>query len=319
MKRIIYVLPLLLIASLSFAQKPAHHDPEAGTNPKTITAYQIKPIAVDGDLSDWPTDLEKRSCEEFYPSYPINSSAASTQDNWFMTAWNDSTNQIFIAGWSEDDINVSQLSKWNEGVIPSDVWFLDRWEMYVEWDNDDVGAYGYTDNGNVQYAIVQNDKDRTDGEYATSQEKDAAGNILDIGTAFWITNLNTVTLDGRPPFAQVKWIIKPKDPANPFGPYTAQFEMAFKVLNFLAVDIEPIEKTDTVDIGPDVNGGLGIGFDLTLMDRDGDSTTMTTVASEGAWIGWSSGSKNGNSSLDGTMLFSTTFKQATPVANWEVF
>ncbi|MEW6238800.1 MAG: hypothetical protein AB1656_25735 [Candidatus Omnitrophota bacterium] len=319
MKRFVFGATMLLAATLCFAQKPTHHDPQAGTNPKTMTVYQIKPITVDGDLSDWPNTLEKRSCEEFYPGYGVDNSGASTQDNWFMVAWNDSENKLYVAGYSEDDVNVSQLTKWNEGVIPTDVWFYDRWEIYVEWDNDKTGAYGYTENGNVQYAVVQNDKDRTDGEYATSQEKDAAGNILDVGTAFWITNLTAVTLDGRPPFAQAEWVIKPKDASKPFGPYVGQFEMSFKILNYLVEGVDPDEKLDTVDLGPNMNDGRGLGFDVTLMDRDGSIAAMTSAQGEGAWIGWSSGSKNANPQLNGTLTLSTTFKESTRIANWELF
>jgi len=313
------LVSLALVASLGFAQTPTHTDPESGTNPKTVTAYQIQPIKVDGDLSDWPSSLEKRTCEEFYPGYQVTTLGTSTQDNWFMVGWNDQANQVYIAGWTENDINVSQLSKWNEGVIPADTWFYDRLEIYVEWDNDDTGAYGYAENGNVQYAIVQNDIDRTGGEYDTSQEMDANGNFLAVGTAFWITNLNTATLDGRPPYAQAKWIMTPKDPNNPFGPYTSQFEMAFKVLTYLEIGVDPVEATDTLDIGPTVNDSRGIGFDVTLMDRDGDIATMATVQGQGAWIGWSSGSKNGNPQLDGTMMFSNEFKEITPVGRWELY
>ncbi|RJP31611.1 MAG: hypothetical protein C4527_07380 [Candidatus Omnitrophota bacterium] len=319
MKRTTLVLSLLLIVSLSFAQTPVHRDPQEGINPKTVTAYQIEPITVDGDLSDWPTDLEKRSCGEFYPSYTINSRALSTQDNWFMVAWNDQTNQVFIAGYSEDDVNVSQLSKWNGGVIGSDGWFCERWEVYTEWDNDDGGAYGPAEGGNLEYVIVQNDKGRTDGNYATSQEKDAAGNILDEGTAFWIYKYTMVTPDARPPFAQAKWVITPKDPNHPFGPYVGRFEMSFKVLNFLMEDVIPDENTDTVDLDPNVNNGRGIGFDMTFMDRDGDISSMVSTRDTWAWIGWSSESKVNQPQFNGKLLFSTEFKELTHITNWEVF
>mgnify|MGYP000905350413 CR=1 FL=1 len=319
MKRMWLGLSFMLVVSLSYAQSPVHHDPQAGTNPKTVTAYQIDPITVDGDLSDWPTTLEKRSCEEFYPSYPINSSAASTQDNWFSVAWNDETNQIYIAGYTEDDVNVSQLSKWNEGVVGSDGWFCERLEVYVEWDNDDSGAYGPIEGGNVQYVIVKNDKDRTDENYATSQEKDASGNILDDGTAFWIYKFTTVTADGRPPFADVQWVMTPKDANNPFGPYVSQFEMSFKVLNYLMEDVEAVESTDTVTLSPTLNGGKGIGFDVTFMDRDGDIDTKVSSTDTWAWIGWSSESKVNQPQFNGSLLFSMDFVKQTPVASWELF
>jgi hypothetical protein len=171
MKQAALTLSFMLIASLSYAQTPMHHDPQAGINPKTVTAYQIQPIQVDGDLSDWPTDLEKRSCEEFYPSYPINKSALSTQDNWFSVAWNNQTNELYIAGYSEDDVNVSQLSKWNGGTVGGDGWFCERWEVYVEWDNDDAGSYGPAAGGNLQYVMVQNDVGRTDGIMPRARRK----------------------------------------------------------------------------------------------------------------------------------------------------
>lgn len=319
MKRTNLALSLMLIASLSYAQKPSHHDPQAGINPKTVTAYQINPITVDGDLSDWPTTLEKRSCEEFYPSYPVNNSAASTQDNWFSVAWNAQTNEVYIAGYTEDDVNTSQLSKWNGGTVGSDGWFTERLEIYTEWDNDDTDAYGPAEGGNLQYVMVKNDKDRTDENYAASQEKDAEGNILDDGTAFWIYKYTTVTADARPPFAKAKWIMTPKDPNNPFGPYTSQFEISFKVLNFLLEEVEPVEKTDTVTLGPDLNNGGGIGFDITFMDRDGDVSTMVTDNSTWAWIGWSSESKVNQPQFDGTLLFSTDFKETTRITNWDLF
>ncbi|MEW6238801.1 MAG: hypothetical protein AB1656_25740 [Candidatus Omnitrophota bacterium] len=307
-----------MTATLCFAQKPVHHDPQAGTNPKTVTAYQIKPITVDGDFSDWPNTLEKRSCEEFYPAYAINTSELSTQDNWFSVAWNDQTNEIYIAAYSEDDVNASQLSQWNGGVISGDAWFCERWEVYVEWDNDKAGTYGPIGDGNVQYVIVQNDKGRTDGNYAISQEKDAAGNILDDGAAFWMYKYETIMPDGRPPFAKAKWVLKPKDPNNPFGPYVGQLEISFKVLNYLLEGVEPNESTDVVDLGPNVNDGRGIGFDMTFMDRDGDIKTMVT-SMDWAWIGWSSESKVNQVQFDGNLLFSTTFKESTRIANWDIY
>ncbi len=319
MKQAALTLSFMLIASLSYAQTPMHHDPQAGINPKTVTAYQIQPIQVDGDLSDWPTDLEKRSCEEFYPSYPINKSALSTQDNWFSVAWNNQTNELYIAGYSEDDVNVSQLSKWNGGTVGGDGWFCERWEVYVEWDNDDAGSYGPAAGGNLQYVMVQNDVGRTDGNYATSQEKDTAGNILENGTAFWIYKFEALTPDGRPPLAKAKWIITPKDANNPFGSYTSQFEISLKVFNYLDVEVEPIEQSDVVDLDPSINNGRGLGFDMTFMDRDGDIATMKSDNSTWAWIGWSSESKVNQPQFNGTLRFSNEFKQATRVASWELF
>lgn len=318
MSRFYIILSLLSIASLSYAQQPVHHDPQAGTNPKTVTAYQIEPITVDGDLSDWP-DLEKRVCEEFYPSYTINSSSLSTQDNWFSVAWNDRTNELYIAGYSEDDVNVSQLSKWNEGVVGGDGWFLERWEVYTEWDNDDAGAYGPLEGGNLQYVLVQNDIGRTDDSYETSQEKDEAGNILENGTAFWIYKFNTLTADGRPPFAKAKWVITPKDPNNPFGPYIGQFEISLKLMNFLLAEVDPDENNDIVDLDPDINDGRGIGFDMTFMDRDGDITTMVSDNSTWAWIGWSSESKVNQPQFNGTLFLSNEFKVKTHINRWEIF
>jgi len=95
--------------------------------------------------------------------------------------------------------------------------------------------------------------------------------------------------------------------------------MSFKVLNYLVEGVEPDEKLDTVDLGPNMNDSRGLGFDVTLMDRDGTIATMATAQGEGAWIGWSSGSKNGNPQLDGTLTFSTSFKESTQIANWELF
>ena len=88
----IFALSIVLVATTGFAQTPTHTDPEQGVNPKEVTAFQIQPITVDGDLSDWPAGLERRSVSEFYPAYSVTDLGASTQDNWFTVAWNDSEN-----------------------------------------------------------------------------------------------------------------------------------------------------------------------------------------------------------------------------------
>lgn len=95
--------------------------------------------------------------------------------------------------------------------------------------------------------------------------------------------------------------------------------MSFKVFNYLDVEVEPVEKTDVVDLCPSINGGRGLGFDMTFMDRDGDIAAMTTDNSTWAWIGWSSESKVNQPQFYGTLLFSTEFKEITRVASWELF
>ena len=199
------------------------------------------------------------------------------------------------------------------------MWFYDRWEIYVEYDNNNIGTYGYADDpGNIQYAIVANDPGRTGDEFDTSQELDDNGNVIEGGTAFWVTQFTTVMPDGRPPLAEARLIVTPSDPADPFGRYTTQFEIAFQVLNFLENDVEPFPE-DIVDIGPELNDGTGIGFDVTMMDRDGDAATMITAQGEGAWLGWSSGSKNDHPELDGNMFFSAEFFTPVNVTSWEIY
>ncbi|RJP27271.1 MAG: hypothetical protein C4527_13535 [Candidatus Omnitrophota bacterium] len=320
-KDLIVLLIVVLLVPAAMAQ-PQLRDPQAGQNPKSMTVYQIDPITVDGDLSDWPAGMEKRVCQEFYPSYAENSVALSTQENWFMVGWNDAANQLYVAGWSSDDVMVSQLSKWwnpDYTDLAGATWFYDRYEIYIEYDNDKTGAYGYAAAGNVQYAILANDPDRAD---VYGQETDANGNIKDVGTAFFITNYEAATADGRPPFSQAAIVFTPDDPNDPYGPYVKQFEAAITVLNFLEIGIEPDPNTDVVDLGPTMNDGRGLGFDVTMMDRDGnmrDTEDRYTANNQGAWIGWSEGSKNGHPEYNGTLNFSLSRQPAVNVRNWSLF
>ncbi len=323
-----FLIALLLTLFVPFVSaQVTYHDPQEGTNPKEVTAYQIDPITVDGNFDDWPEGIEKRACAEFYPSYQVNTLGTSTQDNYFMVAWNDEANQLYVAGWSWDDVNVTQLSLWSnpDTLAPAGAtWFYDRWEIYIEYDNSDSGAYGLADDpGNVQYTVQLNDPSRED---LYGQETDANGEILEGGTATFISNYNDATEDGRPPFSEAKLIIEMEDPASPFGPYVKRFEAALTVMNFLEPGIEPEPETDVVDLGPDMNGGLGMGFDVTMMDRDGeldleipDDPLYLTADDEGAWIGWSEGSKNGAPQLDGTMIFSLEFFTPVSISNWALY
>lgn len=320
--------------------EPTFTDPQRGTNPKDLTAYQIDPITVDGDFSDWPEGLEKRVCEEFYPSYQVNSLGQSTQDNWFQVAWNDEANQLYIAGWSRDDVKVTQLSQW---FNPTDFtpagapWFYDRWEIYFETDNSDTGGnndFGSTsgDPGTLQYLVASTDPEREPSGSLGGQETDDAGNIIDEGTAFWINGFSDPELyvlgpDGTPPLSEAKLIIESDDPAEPIGPYTKRFEAAITLLNFFVEGLEPDPDTDVIDLGPDLNDGLGLGFDVTLMDRDGfiddsipDDILFLSANDEGAWIGWSEGSKGGAPELLGTVMFTLDSPPPpAPVRAWEIY
>jgi hypothetical protein len=321
MKReVVLMLIVCLIVPLVGAQ-PKMSDPEEGTNPKTVTAYQISPIKVDGDLSDWPAGLEKRVCKEFYPGYQVTTPEASTQENYFMVAWNDQKNQVYVAGWSTDDIAVLKLSEWSNPdltAMAGATWLYDRWEIYFEWDNTDEGV-GQQD-GTVQYCVGINDPDSPYVDQG-GFEVDAAGNPIEGGTMFFITgqaNL-ALTADGRPWRSQAKMVVKLDDPNDPYGSYTKVFEAAITGWTYYAGDDNT--DADVLDLGPDVNEGTGIGFDVTMMDRDGqDRNTVdrNTADNEGAWLGWSSGSKNANPQLLGTMLFSMTFA-AAPVTDWSLY
>lgn len=329
---------LLVFAQVTYAQvTTVTEDPEGQTSPKTATVLQMEPITVDGDLSDWPSGVETRSINVYLAGYGYQqeSFATGTQDNWIKLGWNDEENKLYIAGWSVDDVNVSQLTKW---LNPEDFspavdgapWFYDRYEIYIEYDNTDSGAYGYGiddgDPGNVQYAIAANDPTRAD---LFGQELGPDGTPLEEGTAFFISNFEDPALfppDGRPPFAEAVMIFEPADETQPLGEYTKTFEAAISPLNFYLEGIEPDFDTDTVDLGPDMNGGAGMGFDITMMDRDGviddsipDDIINVTANNEGAWIGWSDGSKNNNPELDGTIFFSLDFAEDTAVKSWELF
>lgn len=336
-KNILMAAALLVSSQVVTAQvKPVADDPQGQTSPKSATVLQIPPITVDGNFSDWPSGVEKRSIGVYLAGfgYQQEARATGTQDNWFQLGWNDAENKLYIAGWSEDDVNVSQLSKW---FNPDDFsqfgapWFYDRYEIYIEHDNSDSGAYGYGitdgDPGNVQYAISANDPDNTG---LLGQERDAAGNILPVGTSFFITNFEDPVAfppAGRAPFASAVMIVTPANANAPVGRYTKQFEAAISPLNFLAADIASDPNMDLVDLGPNMNGGAGMGFDITMMDRDGviDNSVPTDVINlsannEGAWIGWSDGSKNGNPQFDGTLSFSMTFATGgSDVSAWELF
>jgi hypothetical protein len=336
-KHHLWAVLLLVIGQISHAQiKPVTEDPQGQTSPKTATVQQIPPITVDGDLSDWPSGLETRSINVYLAGfgYQQEAFATGTQDNWFQIAWNDDENKLYISGWSVDDVNVSQLSKW---LNPDDFspagapWLYDRYEIYIEYDNTDSGAYGYGltdgDPGNVQYAISANDPDNA---ALFGQELGADGTPLPVGTAFIISNFEDPTLyppDGRPPFSEAVMLFELADPAKPLGQYTKTFEAAITPLNFLVEGLEPDINTDTVDLGPDMNGGAGMGFDITMMDRDGiiddsvpDDVINLSANNEGAWIGWSDGSKNANPQFDGTVFFSMEFaSNDSAVKTWELY
>jgi len=340
-KHLLWGTALLVSSQVVFAQvRPVTDDPQGQTSPKSATVLQIPPITVDGDLSDWPGGVEKRSINVYLAGfgYQQESRATGTQDNWFQLAWNDSENKLYISGWSEDDVNVTQLSKW---FNPDDFsqfgapWFYDRYEIYIEHDNSDSGAFGFGltdgDPGNVQYVIAANDPDRDDIVSLGGQETGADGTPVPGGTSFFISNFSDPALfqaDGRPPFSDAVMIVTPADPNNaPFGRYTKQFEAAITPLNFFVEGIPPDPSTDVVDLGPDLNGGAGMGFDITMMDRDGiiDDSIPSDIINlsannEGAWIGWSDGSKNNNPQFDGTITFSMTFATGgSDVSAWELF
>ena len=338
MKKIFLLILVVTIAvQAGYTQiRPTTRDPQQGTNPKQATAFQINPITVDGNLSDWPAGLEKRSANEYLAGfgYQQESFNSGTQDNWFQVAWNDQQNKLYVSGWAHDDVNATQLSKWvnPDTLAPSGApWFYDRWELYFEWDNDDQGSSGdLTGGGVVQYVIGINDADRGITDSTGGQETDASGNIREGGTMFFMTSFwdaNTYILgpDGQPPLAQAKVVFQPDNPSDPFGPYTRLFEASFSVLTFLTEGVEVDPQADVLDLGPNVNDGRGLGFDVTSMDRDGlvdasDPTDIlhTSLDNEGAWIGWSDGSKNANPQLLGTILFSLS-SPATRVDLWDLF
>ena len=318
MRSVIALGVALCLAAPLVGAQPQMSDPQEGVNPKEVTAVQIAPITVDGDLSDWPAGLEKRVCKEFYPSYQVNAPELSTQENYFMVAWNDEANQIYVAGWSTDDIALLKLGEWWNADL-SDVagasWFYDRWELYFEWDNTDEGAHG--DDGTVQYAIAINDPDNTSG--VLGLEVDAAGDPVEGGTAFWINTKTDLTADGRPWRSEAKLAIELDDPSAPFGSYTKTFEAA--VTPWTYYDGDATTDADLLDLDPGLNEGTGIGFDVTMMDRDGfDATTedRNTADDQGCWIGWSEGSKNNAPELLGTMLFSLDFAP-TRVRDWSLY
>ncbi len=341
-KRYLLAVVVLIFSQVVIAQiSPVTEDPEGQTSPKTATVMQIDPITVDGDLSDWPGGLETRSVNVYLAGfgYQQESFATGTQDNWFQLGWNDSENKLYISGWSIDDVNVTQLSKWlnPETFEPAGApWFYDRYEIYIEHDNSDSGALGFGlddgDPGNVQYVIGATDPDRGVTGSSAGQETDENGNIVDGGTMFFISNFWDESLfilgpDGTPPFSEAEFILELEDPNEPFGAYTKTFEAAITPLNFLAEGIEPDPSTDVVDLGPDMNNGAGMGFDITMMDRDGivddsipSDIVNLTANNEGAWIGWSDGSKNANPQFDGTIFFSMDFaSDDSSVSSWELF
>ncbi len=314
-RAVLMVLGCCLIVSVVGAQE--YVDPQQGTNPKTATAYQIPPITVDGDLSDWPEGLEKRVCNEFYPSgYQVTSPANKTEENYFMVAWNEEENQIYVAGWSHDDVAVFKRSEWwnaDFSDMAARSWFVDRWEIYFEWDNTDEGAHG--DDGTVQYVIARNDPEN-DG--VLGHEMDNSGNPLEDGTAFWINQKADLTADGRPWRSSAELVVIPDDSDDPFGPHVKRFEAAITGWTFY--DGDGNTDADALDLGPDVNGGDGIGFDVTMMDRDGyerGTEDQYTEDDQGAWIGWSSESKNSAPEALGTLFFNMDFA-STEVRDWSL-
>lgn len=319
MKRTTVLVAAMFLAAPLIGAQPQMTDPQEGTNPKEVTAYQIPPITVDGDLSDWPAGLEKRVCAEFYPeSYQVTTPEASTQENYFMVAWNDEANQVYIAGLSTDDLSLFRLSEWWNPDFTGTAgaaWFYDRWEVYFEWDNTDEGERNQ--DGCVQYVIAINDPDNTSGVFGL--EVDANGEPVEDGTAFWIDERYDLSADQRPWRAEAKMVYELDDPSNPYSSHTKTFEAAITPWTYY--DGDATTDADLLDLDPGINDGTGIGFDVTMMDRDGlDAATedRNTADNEGAWIGWSEGSKRNAPELLGNMFFSMDFA-ATHVSDWSLY
>lgn len=299
---------------------PAHVDPQAGTNPKSATLLQIDAITVDGDFADWPRGLEKRNLSEFYSTHTQNSRETSTQDNWFQLAWNDAENRIYFAGWVYDDVNCTQMSYW--GAPTDGAWFRDMWWIYVEWNNADLqGKKAELSDltGQHTYAVSLNDPG---GSGLSANPNDAQGSelgpdgmIAEDGTTFYSEVSRNIPPHGQAPLMEARMVIRPVT-NDRFGPTILQLEFSMGILNYLNADFD-IQPDDIVDLGPDLNDGLGIGWDITYVDRDGWLDNLISPGATGdpggARIGWSSSrsdnieGKINNPFLNGTLFFSMDF------------